>query len=563
MKQQQPRKVLKRLYKDISHDTYYGKVMRPDAIDYNGQPISVYYADPRAVLRWLSEECELFGHYLEKVIGLQPNAIVYMDACMPGNALRPDEGRKFEAVYWQFLECPEHMRKRVAAWFPFMYVSTADMKETGCSDSTVIRFLAHKMFLDARLHEVGFHFLAGGVQKRMTIDYGGWLADDLCVWSVGSCKGPSSRKPCPCCKNVLGRIPVEALVGHPYAVHVSSADASRFISTSAADYAQMCDMIEHLYTTNASNAEKEDLEVSCGIKYDPHEAMFDRDVRSLLQFPEKVFWDWQHNLVSSGGVAQYVCNEMARQVVDSGIASLQQIDLFARTITFPIDQPSLGKNFFQDRVKLEAGKHMKAFASETLTTVSVLGLFADEVLGPANALGPYVELLSHMRTVIDLLKLGDEVAMPSRLDLLDREMAALHRQMVALIPECIKLKPHLMRHIIGSIRKYGALWSCFAPERKHRLGKAVANTNFRNPYKSMLAHDIYDLRLTFQDPDIYAPTALLKECRLDGLEDFFKHVINVQSVFGARKVRTPKGTFSVKDVLAFRDNGNMYVAKEG
>ena len=157
--------------------------------------------------------------------------------------------------------------------------------------------------------------------------------------------------------------------------------------------------------------------------------------------------------------------------------------------------------------------------------------------------------------------LGDEVAMPSRLDLLDREMAALHRQMVALIPECIKLKPHLMRHIIGSIRKYGALWSCFAPERKHRLGKAVANTNFRNPYKSMLAHDIYDLRLTFQDPDIYAATALLKECRLDGLEDFFKHVINVQSVFGARKVRTPKGTFSVKDVLAFRDNGNMYLAK--
>ena len=341
-------------------------------------------------------------------------------------------------------------------------------------------------------------------------------------------------------------------------MHLSCWDDSKFIPCTADAYADMCARIESLYRSGAPRKEREEMEKDCGIKYEANGAMFDSEVRNLLRFPETVFWDWQHNLLSSSGVAQYICNDVCRQIVGAGVASLSDLDEFASTIKCPKELPPLKKTFFQDRISMNAGAHMKAFASETIMAVVVLGVFADLVLTPAGLFSSHVVLLAAMRKVLDLLRLGDAVV--ARVDELGTELKNLHKSMIEVIPECAKTKPHLLRHIWDSIHRFKRNFSCFGPERRHRLGKSVASTHYKNGFTSMLNADLHDLRVHFADPDTYKPTALVKPCALPGLADFFKDVISVSCVYGSRKARTPRGTFSSDEVLLLLEDGAMRVA---
>ena len=127
----QVRKANKRLRAEADYETTCGSVVKHATIDYNGSPIGVQYIDIKPLFLFLSEECPLFGSMLA---GLRQNlhAVMYMDATTPGNQLRPDHGRSFEAVYWTLLEMPEHMRHRVANWFTYMYVQVKDLNAAGC-----------------------------------------------------------------------------------------------------------------------------------------------------------------------------------------------------------------------------------------------------------------------------------------------------------------------------------------------------------------------------------------------------------------------------------------------
>ena len=341
-------------------------------------------------------------------------------------------------------------------------------------------------------------------------------------------------------------------------MHLSCWDDSKFVSCTADAYADMCSRIEALYRSGAPTKEKEELEKTCGIKYEANGAMFDCEVRKLLRFPETVFWDWQHNLLSSSGVAQYICNEICRQIVLADVASLSELDEFASTIKCPKEQPPLKKTFFQDRINMNAGAHIKAFASETIMAVLVLGVYADVVLTPAGLFESHVALLATMWKVLDLLRLGDAVV--ARVDELGAELRILHKGMIEVIPECAKTKPHLMRHILGSIRRFKRNFSCFGPERRHRIGESVANTHYKKCFTSMLNADLHDLQVHFADPDTYAAMALVKPCALPGLADFLKDVINVSCVYGSRKARTPRGTFSSDEVVLVLEDGTLRAA---
>ena len=140
-------------------------------------------------------------------------------------------------------------------------------------------------------------------------------------------------------------------------------------------------------------------------------------------------------------------------------------------------------------------------------------------------------------------------------------MATLHRHMVELVPECCKIKPHLMRHLVTSLRKYKKHFNCFGPERKHRVGKAVAAYAYKNVTLTMLVHDVRDLRAHFADPDTYESTLLLDACLLPGLAPFFQNLCNVDSVLGSRSIRTRRRTFAAGEIVLFNSNNQIGAAR--
>ena len=76
----------------------------------------------------------------------------------------------------------------------------------------------------------------------------------------------------------------------------------------------------------------------------------------------------------------------------------------------------------------------------------------------------------------------------------------------------------------------------------------------------MLNADLHALQVHFADPETYAAMALVKPCALPGLADFLKDVINVSCVYGSRKARTPRGTFSSDEVVLVLEDGTLRAA---
>ena len=51
-----------------------------------------------------------------------------------------------------------------------------------------------------------------------------------------------------------------------------------------------------------------------GLNYEPTEFLWCRQVRQHLHFPYVVYWDHMHCLTASGGIAQYIVNQMVLRI---------------------------------------------------------------------------------------------------------------------------------------------------------------------------------------------------------------------------------------------------------
>ena len=85
----------------------------------SGQPLHIDCIDPFAFL-WLAaaRSPEAAGFFEKELAGKQCRLAFYTDSVTPGNVLRPDKGRTFEAVYWTFMELPDWFRSQASdGWF--------------------------------------------------------------------------------------------------------------------------------------------------------------------------------------------------------------------------------------------------------------------------------------------------------------------------------------------------------------------------------------------------------------------------------------------------------------
>ena len=79
------------------------------------------YAHPLALLHYLSVIGPKFGELMYRCIvpGVPLRIILYIDEICPGNPLRPEKSRTLQAIYWAFLDWPQLLLQRTAAWPAF------------------------------------------------------------------------------------------------------------------------------------------------------------------------------------------------------------------------------------------------------------------------------------------------------------------------------------------------------------------------------------------------------------------------------------------------------------
>lgn len=435
-------------------------------------------------------------------LGANVNRIAfYCDEVTPGNVLRPDHGRSFEVVYWSFLELPRWFRSNASAsWFPLLFVESKKLHDVEGGMSAVAKAVVH-LFFPAGTESFNFEstgMLIGDVHVRAK--FGCWLADERAIKSVLSCKGASGHKPCVTCKNVVTRMDR----ADPYLVHFACSDESKFDKHSAESFAAM---VRDLKAKEGATtkAEFDFLEKAYGLVFQKNALVFDDHCLAITKFPTTVYWDWMHCMFASGGVAQYNVNAFLLEIVRVGLP-LADIDEFAAKITTPSSKQKLTRTFFQDRTVLRDGAHIKAFASEMITAIQVLGIFSDVVLLPMGVLGSHIKCFDLLRELSGTLVMGDVVA--TMLGRAREVMQNHHEKLAELYPLVVKPKIHYLKHSFDSIERLGVNLSCFGPERRHKDAKRIAEFAFRDVCKTML------VRMTNSMLQTMATASTFKRCEL-------------------------------------------------
>ena len=347
-------------YAEFNASTVYGQVAETLTIGHGNETLDISHCNPAAFLRKASEVSAQFGVFLQRCLGGNPGHIVlYLDEVTPGNVHRPDHGRKYQAVYWTIKELPGWFRRRAdIGWFPVAYITAQSLEDSSISPSELVKWVL-KTFWPAdirqlNLEDVGMRLLVDSVPVHTIFVFGFLLADCKAHAEAVCNNGASSKKPCPCCMNVLGRTDRASLVGDAYFMHVTDPDMGKAVQFTKDTFNAMADVLRTAATDGTEKHRFDALQMQTGLKYDEHGLIWDPHFREIASCPDSLFWDPQHIFLASGGTAQFQCNEFIRNLLKHNI-TLADLDSFVATVHFPRGHTNLPRIFSQNGIEKGRG----------------------------------------------------------------------------------------------------------------------------------------------------------------------------------------------------------------
>ncbi len=236
--------------------TPYGPLFQTFPVGPNA--FDVEFISPFAMLWYMCSTSQPAAEFLvHHLAGKQCKLAFYCDAVTPGNVLRPDFGRSFEAIYWSFLEFPDWFRTRAQnGWFLFAFVECKVVKTVPGGMAAITKKVIQTFFpaVDGQFNfdKTGVIVKYNNAEHHIRATFGCWLADEAAIKEIVSCKGASGSKPCVCCKNVVNRTkPGDG----EYLVHVSTTDPSKFDEQTFDSLTFMaCDLQAKLDSPGLSNS---------------------------------------------------------------------------------------------------------------------------------------------------------------------------------------------------------------------------------------------------------------------------------------------------------------------
>ena len=477
--------------------------------------VAVPFICPFALLCSLCDESSHFAAFLHKCIQGQVGRIaLYVDEVVPGNNLRPDHARAFYAWFWTFLEWPHWYRSRQFGWFDLCVMKAKDVHAIpGGVSALAVHIL--KMFWDPtglmHMENLGVRVAGPRGPWILRAKFAVWLMDERAEKFLTSCKGSSGSKPCISCRNCVGRIdPANVSEGFR---HFSAPGLDGFEPNT---YETFSNDLEWLALQHGAVAKGrfDLLQEALGIAYDPLSLPMS-DMRGCARIPDTRFCDWMHNLCASGGVLQYHINAFCIAVVNMGDVeeqmTLAHLDEFQRRVKLPSSHSKLDKSYFQDRTSTNPEAHIKGFAGEVLSIVTILQLFCTIVLVPVGGLPQHVSLMQQAFEIVQLLRMGDAVV--GHVDRLREVCLQYHTAFLELMPSLVKPKMHYLHHTSQQVARHRINLSCFAPERKHQFNKQCCHFIFRHMEIALCRRNADEMLRLAQQEETFSPMHVMGMAR--------------------------------------------------
>jgi len=147
-----------------------------------------------------------------------------------------------------------------------------------------------------------------------------------------------------------------------------------------------------------------------------------------------------------------------------------------------------------------AGQSIKAFSGETISAIRIMSLFAQLVLIPNGQLVQHCKAFLLLAVIVDMFL--DEALAVNNIDFLDQIVLEHFRLILQIYGRSImKVKPHLLFHILESIRFWGVAPNCSVCERCHQVAKKIAHNVKRHDLALLRRSLLYSLS-RFMGPDL-------------------------------------------------------------
>ena len=566
--------------------TPYGTLVKEIDLEYKegDETLRVEYLCPRALMYLLCQQGPAFAQFLAKHVGLQVlgeawpsrdalakaragRVVIYGDEVRPGNVHRPDTARLYTGIYWTLMELPDWFRNSQAAWFPLCYLRATAVQQFEAGLSQVMVSLLEAMWSPV---EGGENLAREGLRVPLAeeplaflhfrLTFASWLGDEKFLKEVTCAMGASGVKMCFCCMNAVGskrfRSPAEIPAGSTL-VHFSEPRAARFKPHTLASLRTVAEHLEEMSHT-ATRTQLGILETNIGFNYAPKGLLWSR-MSDLARFPESAYWDSQHVLFASGGVAQRELNQLLRRV--SRLYPLADIDRVLKTIVFP---RAFGKRLnmrLAQRVVNTDKAGARTFASETIALLAGMVAVCVELLEPRAQLLEEVACLKLMAEISGLLRQGDAVV--RSLPRLRRAIEEHNVRFVLIYLAIVTPKLHYLGHIPDCIARFLAAFNCFAPEHKHRVSKGIAAFAYKRFTKTMTVRAARQQFEALGAADVLAPFALEgakpRALTPEQVGLFLRSGLPLpplpDMVVSGKHLKTPRGRISVGDFAVFREEG--------
>ena len=405
---------------------------------------------------------------------------------------------------------PHWILRNSMLWLDLCCVPKRVMKKLPGGES-YLATLALRMFRGAE--GLNFFETAMDITEWLSLrfDFACFLNDADEHYNVCMAKGAQATKPCPCCKNVVGRVkPAEVPPGSGLQ-HFTSGDCARIIPHSPSELRALIAHLGAQLAAGLGRTQMRRLTQLAGFNYSPNHLLMS-DMALVANLPDSIFWDWMHTMLSSGGVAQYELNQLIRRIrrlspdgnIDSSIESfLKQHVHFpkAQRLAFVLNLD------LKERVVDKDDRHIRAFASEMIMLVVGIGMWCRMFLVPRNLLAEEVQCFELLGRIIYILRMGPRAV--RKAELLQRLIVRHHRLFVRLYPLEAKPKVHYLLHIPGCLHRFKVNLSCFVTERRHKVGKAVAAYSFKNYQLTVLRRSLRELFRVILDHNVLRPNKIL------------------------------------------------------
>jgi len=513
--------------------TPYGPILRKvQVIAKSGGYKQMSAASPFASLWTAVTACANFRAFFQSRLQNKPptpeepwHLVLYSDEVTPGNVLSTNNKRKFQAMYWSFLEFGTNALSREESWFTVLAEASSSVSEASAGLSQVFGSIV-KLFFDPD----GFDFSSAGINLpfddgdiRLWAKLGVVIQDGGAHKSVWSSRGDAASKYCLLCKNLFTADSA-----------ICDSDGTALLTCTAITLGELVPSTDEELRTNArflesraatmSNDEFVLLQQSLGLTHHPHAILLDRSLDSVLRPTEVYMHDWMHCLFVDG-VVNLVVVLLFEAFINVGVKAVwETFSTYLEQWHWPgrIHGDYLADIFAASRKdKHRAVNHIKCQASDLLSVLPVLALFVQKVLLSLHVCQAECAALLALADLVDIVVSTARTKVEPA-TLLAQVHLFLEKFVAAFGADYLTPKCHWLLHLPECLLKFGVLLNCFALERKHRIAKRYAtelqNTS-KDPSKSLLS-EVVNHQLGMMD----RPGAFVFEVGLVGGKPAFKKI---------------------------------------